>query len=385
MAWVGKWRPWVALAVPCLLALAACTESLPHGGIFDGPEDSAVRPPMLWPVPGTVVSAFRTPVRPDHQGIDLAASPRSPVIAARAGDVGFAGVIPGYGNVVAIDHGDGMTTVYSHLADDTIAPQGSRVASGEVIGHVGENGFLHFEIRKQKDAVDPAPYYPSPPPLAAKPTKEIADLPREPAEPVPLESASEPVEIAAIAPPPAAPLPAAPAAPAPTGAARTSAPPPRAPSTAPPVSTAAAPADIPTEEIAPLPRVGGELPPPADREEPARATVEPAPASAPGEIGGSTTIASAPGSEMPPPLPEDAAEAEAPGAGLVAGLAAANLLYVPAKLAYTTFGGLVGGFAYLLTGGAVSEVFEETTGGDFYVTAEHLQGKSPLRFRGETG
>jgi murein DD-endopeptidase MepM/ murein hydrolase activator NlpD len=68
----------------------------------------------------------------------------------------------GYGNVVILYHGEGITTLYGHLA--TIRVQsGETVPSGAVIGAVGRSGnatthHLHFELRVDGEAVDPVPY-----------------------------------------------------------------------------------------------------------------------------------------------------------------------------------------------------------------------------------
>lgn len=88
-----------------------------------------------------------------HQGVDYAAPIGTPVRAAGDGMVRFAGVRGGYGNLVEIDHGHGITTVYGHLsrfAHGTHA--GARVTQGTVIAYVGMTGLatgphLHYEYR----------------------------------------------------------------------------------------------------------------------------------------------------------------------------------------------------------------------------------------------
>ena len=68
----------------------------------------------------------------------------------------------GYGNTVILDHGEGISTLYGHLA--TIRVQsGDTVPAGEVIGTIGRTGnattnHLHFELRVDGEAVDPTPY-----------------------------------------------------------------------------------------------------------------------------------------------------------------------------------------------------------------------------------
>lgn len=72
-------------------------------------------------------------------------------------------------------------------------------------------------------------------------------------------------------------------------------------------------------------------------------------------------------------------------AGLGAGAALANVLYIPVKLVYATTGGIVGGFAYVLTLGdseTAQHVWEPTLGGSYVVTPKVLTGEEPLRFSG---
>ena len=108
-----------------------------------------------------------------HKGIDIAKPAGTPVGAAKAGTIIFAGEAGSYGQVVYIDHGDGTQTRYGHLQEGSIklAP-GTKVSAGQQIGRVGSTGtstnpHLHFEIRTGQSnstnnsltqAVDPRPY-----------------------------------------------------------------------------------------------------------------------------------------------------------------------------------------------------------------------------------
>jgi len=94
-----------------------------------------------------------------HRGIDLAAAPGTPILAAEGGVVRFAGDRGGYGLAVEIDHGGGLTTLYAHASELLVAP-GDRVARGQPIGRVGDSGratgaHLHFEVRQADRPVDP--------------------------------------------------------------------------------------------------------------------------------------------------------------------------------------------------------------------------------------
>jgi murein DD-endopeptidase MepM/ murein hydrolase activator NlpD len=99
-----------------------------------------------------------------HSGVDLTAPYGSPVRAALAGQVVFAGRYYGYGNMIDLRHADGTITRYGHLS--AFAPglrRGRTVATGEVIGRIGTSGLahgphLHFEVRVAGHAIDPKPY-----------------------------------------------------------------------------------------------------------------------------------------------------------------------------------------------------------------------------------
>lgn len=116
------------------------------------------------PVKGQIISGYGA--KTDglyNDGINIAAAPGTPVHAAGAGEVAYAGdSLEGYGNLVLIKHDDGYFTVYSHLADTRVA-KGVKVARGQTIGSVGASGKvsspqLHFEIRQGTKSLNPADY-----------------------------------------------------------------------------------------------------------------------------------------------------------------------------------------------------------------------------------
>ncbi len=95
-----------------------------------------------------------------HQGTDYAAPLGTPVYAAGSGRISFRGVKGGYGNVIQIDHGQGIETVYGHLSRFAAARAGAHVQQGETIGYVGMTGLatgphLHFEFHINGRFVDP--------------------------------------------------------------------------------------------------------------------------------------------------------------------------------------------------------------------------------------
>jgi len=96
-----------------------------------------------------------------HKGVDFAAPGGTPVHAAGAGKVVFAGQQGGYGNVVVLQHGGAYSTVYAHLSRFAagIKP-GARVSQGNVVGYVGMTGWatgphLHYEFRVDNVQKDP--------------------------------------------------------------------------------------------------------------------------------------------------------------------------------------------------------------------------------------
>ena len=97
-----------------------------------------------------------------HRGIDLNAPIGTPIKAVLSGVVKVAGEVQGYGNVVYIDHGNGMVTRYGHASKLLVKP-GEHVKQGQVIALVGQTGradgpHLHFEVRVNGAAIDPEPW-----------------------------------------------------------------------------------------------------------------------------------------------------------------------------------------------------------------------------------
>lgn len=127
------------------------------------PGDRLDRIRLLPPVAGTVSSGFGDRSGGRHAGIDILAPAGTEVVSAMGGIAKYTGSGKrGYGRAVILDHGEGITTLYGHLA--TIRVQsGQTVPAGAVIGTVGRSGnattfHLHFELRVDGEAVDPVPY-----------------------------------------------------------------------------------------------------------------------------------------------------------------------------------------------------------------------------------
>jgi murein DD-endopeptidase MepM/ murein hydrolase activator NlpD len=99
-----------------------------------------------------------------HAGVDIDAKMSDAVWAAKEGKTLYSGAMTGYGNVIILDHGNGVSTLYAHLSK-ILVNQGDTVKKGEVIGLVGATGWatgphLHFEVRVGGVAKDPMLFLP---------------------------------------------------------------------------------------------------------------------------------------------------------------------------------------------------------------------------------
>ncbi|HZB93831.1 MAG TPA: M23 family metallopeptidase, partial [Stellaceae bacterium] len=121
---------------------------------------------FIWPVHGRIIVAYGNGAGGTHNdGINIAAAEGTPVRAADAGTVAYAGnELRGYGNLILLKHADGWLTAYAHNAA-LLVKRGDKVRRGQVIARVGETGAvtqpqLHFEIRHGTRALDPGDYLP---------------------------------------------------------------------------------------------------------------------------------------------------------------------------------------------------------------------------------
>ena len=117
---------------------------------------------LAWPVSGPVTSGFGSRWGRMHEGIDIAVPLGTAVRAAAAGTVINAGWMGGYGNLVVVDHGNGLSTAYAHNTSFAVSV-GQSVAAGEVVSYSGSTGnstgpHVHFEVRVDGSAVDPLGY-----------------------------------------------------------------------------------------------------------------------------------------------------------------------------------------------------------------------------------
>jgi murein DD-endopeptidase MepM/ murein hydrolase activator NlpD len=123
--------------------------------------------PSGWPCKGGRISSvygFRMQPRGKefHSGLDIANRLNTPISSTAAGKVIFSGYRSGYGNVIAINHGQGYGTIYAHLSK-RLVNAGAYVPKGSVIAKMGSTGIstgshLHYEVLFREKPVNPGPY-----------------------------------------------------------------------------------------------------------------------------------------------------------------------------------------------------------------------------------
>ena len=124
--------------------------------------------PSIWPVKGWLTSTFGyrsspfTGRREMHKGLDIATRSNTPIIAPADGLVVFAGREGGFGNMIIIDHGYGITTRYGHCSS-LEGKLGQKVKRGDIIARVGSTGrstgpHVHYEVAVNGVSVNPARY-----------------------------------------------------------------------------------------------------------------------------------------------------------------------------------------------------------------------------------
>jgi murein DD-endopeptidase MepM/ murein hydrolase activator NlpD len=124
--------------------------------------------PSIWPVMGHITDSFGERLDPFngegafHTGVDVASDYGAPVHATADGIVTIAENHSGYGRLVVLDHGFGISTWYAHLSSFSAVP-GTRIKRGEVIGYTGISGrstgpHVHYEVRVNNAPVNPWRY-----------------------------------------------------------------------------------------------------------------------------------------------------------------------------------------------------------------------------------
>jgi murein DD-endopeptidase MepM/ murein hydrolase activator NlpD len=153
------------------LQSAAAQQQLSFQELTDAIKDKQSKwasTPSIWPVRGWLTSDFGKRVSPFsggvsmHKGIDIATQMNKPVIAPAAGVVSYSGYHSGLGKLLKINHGNGIQTLYGHLAKFNARP-GQRVKRGDVVAYVGNTGLstgphLHYEVRVNRIPTNPLKY-----------------------------------------------------------------------------------------------------------------------------------------------------------------------------------------------------------------------------------
>lgn len=119
---------------------------------------------LRWPVPsGVIASRFGNQTHPvlktvtQNSGVDISVSVGTNVAAVAEGEVSILSFIPGYGNVVILNHYDGFRTVYAHLSEIKVA-ESQKLNEGDIIGKSGDTiagSVLHFEIWREREKQNP--------------------------------------------------------------------------------------------------------------------------------------------------------------------------------------------------------------------------------------
>ena len=164
-------RPGVVIVIPVdkppqPVPVADMPVAVTHNPGHPGPIPAEEK--FIWPVTGTVLCKFGRPVpwrmKELNNGIDIQATPATIVRAAKSGRVNTFRTVPGFGQVVVLEHYDGMVTFYGHLGQ-ILVTHGTWVKQGERIGIAGSSGLssgveLHFRMLRDGNCIDPLPKLP---------------------------------------------------------------------------------------------------------------------------------------------------------------------------------------------------------------------------------
>lgn len=138
---------------------------------MEAQKEKVERMPAGWPVArgaGKLSSPFGYRLDPftrrlrHHDGLDISARHGTPIVSTAGGVVREAGYASYYGNMVVVDHGGGIQTLYAHLSAISVSP-GEKVTRGQVVGKMGSTGrstgnHLHYEVHVQGRPVNPSKY-----------------------------------------------------------------------------------------------------------------------------------------------------------------------------------------------------------------------------------
>lgn len=149
-------KPVVSSSAPVQVASRGATTAREQSGA------TGVSASFVWPTSGRISSKYGSRWGRTHNGIDLAVQVGTTVKASSSGKVTFSGTQSGYGKLIVLDHGNGVTTRYAHNSK-LLVGVGDRVDAGDRIALSGNTGrstgpHLHFEIRFNGRSVNPLKY-----------------------------------------------------------------------------------------------------------------------------------------------------------------------------------------------------------------------------------
>ncbi|GAA0332746.1 peptidoglycan DD-metalloendopeptidase family protein [Morganella psychrotolerans] len=147
------------LFAPVFVLLSACTTPVEKNTLTgcDAATAAKTTGQFQWPLKGNIVDNFTS-----LKAITIAVEKGKPVLSAADGDVVYVGnALKGYGNLIIISHDEVYRTAYGHN-DKILVKEGDKVKTGQQIATVGDTDakqpLLHFEVRKNGNAVDPCLY-----------------------------------------------------------------------------------------------------------------------------------------------------------------------------------------------------------------------------------
>ncbi len=163
---IGRDKKLFYVLIGAVLVIGCSHRNYPTSSTGPTTVQGDLQSPSSWhfPLPGAkIISPYGQRGGRMHTGADLKTKAKDRIYAAFAGEVVFSGRSSGYGNLVRINHGNGLETYYAHNSKNMVK-KGQHVKAGQVIALVGQTGrattpHLHFETRINGKPQNPANYF----------------------------------------------------------------------------------------------------------------------------------------------------------------------------------------------------------------------------------